>query len=80
MSSAFTIRSTIGKLVSSPDAGRVEIDHVQRLGALVLPVARQLHRIVAEDGDVVEVTAAQAYRLTSLDVDGGEHDHEVRAS
>ena len=61
-------------------ARRVEVDDVQRLGALVLPVARQLHGVVAEDGDVVEVAAAQAHRLAALDVDGGEHDHEVPAS
>ena len=61
-------------------ARRVEVDDVQRLGALVLPVARQLHRVVAEHGDVVEVTATQAHRLAGLDVDGGEHDHEVPAS
>jgi len=61
-------------------ACRVEVDDMQRLGALVLPVARQLHRVVAEHGDVVEVTATQAHRLAGLDVDGGEHDHEVPAS
>ena len=74
------MRSTIWKLVSVSGARRVEVDDVQRLGALVLPVARQLHGVVAEDGDVVEVAAAKAHRLACLDVDGGEHDHEVPAS
>ena len=80
MSSALTMRSTIGEVGELAGARRVEVDDVQRLGALVLPVARQLHGVVAEDGDVVEVAAAQADRLAGLDVDGGEHDHEVPAS
>ena len=61
-------------------AGRVEVDDVERLGALVLPVPRELHGVVAEDGHVVEVAAPQAHRLAVLDVDGGKHDHEVPAS
>ena len=72
--------STILKLRELAGAGRVEVDHVQRLRALVLPEARELHRVVAEDGDVVEVAAAQAHCLAALDVDGGEDDHEVVAS
>ena len=80
MSSALTMRSTIGEVGELAGAGGVEVDHVQRLGALVLPVARQLHRVVAEHGDVVEVAAPQAHGLACLDVDGREDDHEVPAS
>ena len=61
-------------------ARRVEVDHVQRLRTLLLPLARQRHRIVAEDGDVLEVSAAQADYLAALDTDGREHDHAGCAS
>ena len=54
----------------------VEVDDVQRLGALVLPVPGELDGVVAEDGDIVEVAAAETDGLAGLDVDGGEHDHE----
>ena len=67
----------VGELTA---ARRVEVDDVQSLGALVLPVARQFHGVVAEHRDVVEVAAPQTHRLACLDIDGGEHDHDVPAS
>ena len=77
MSSALTMSLDDREVGELAGARRVEVDDVQRLRALVLPVARQFHRVVAEHGDVVEVAAPQAHRLAGLDVDGGEHDHDV---
>ena len=61
--SALTMRSTMCEVGELAGARRVEVDDVQRLGALLCPVARQLDRVVAEDGDVVEVAARRRTAL-----------------
>ena len=73
---AWTIRLEHVHVHELPRARRVEIDDVDRLGALRLPVPGKLHGVVGEHGDVVEVAAPQAYRLAVLDVDGREDDHQ----
>ena len=57
----------------------VEVDDVQRVGPLPLPLARLLHGVVGEDGRIGEVAAPQADGAALLDVDGGEQFHLARS-
>ena len=61
-------------------ARRIEVDDVQRLGAFGLPAPRQLHGVIAEHGDVIEVPAPQAYGLAALYVHRRKDDHEACTS
>ena len=52
-------------------AGRVEVDHVDPLGAGGLELAGDAHRVVVVDGLGVEVALVQAHAVTTPQVDRG---------
>ena len=56
-------------------AGPIEIDQVQPLGALALPVQGLGHGVIAEAGHLVVIALMQAHAVAVEQVDGGDDLH-----
>ncbi len=56
-------------------AGAVEVDDVERFGALLDPAPGRIERVGVEDGLALVVAAQQAHRLAAADIHRGIQDH-----